>query len=106
MASVNGTRDGVASAIDYSRWDTFGDSDDEARAAKEKADKLADTRRKALAANAPKPPKVDWSKIKLDDPATLGQRCAPSRAASVSAASTLRVRIAILLMCSVCTLLR
>jgi hypothetical protein len=71
-----------ATVVDYSKWDLIEDSDDERRTAKEKEEKAAAQHRKELAAKAPKPPKVDWSKVNLEDPSTLGPRPPPDRASS------------------------
>mmetsp|Transcript_6200 Transcript_6200/g.16194 ORF Transcript_6200/g.16194 Transcript_6200/m.16194 type:complete len:402 (+) Transcript_6200:1-1206(+) len=63
----------MGSTVDYSRWDSVADSDDERTAVKVNEEKVAAARRKELAAKAPKPPKVDWAKINFDDPSTLGE---------------------------------
>jgi hypothetical protein len=59
---------------DYSKWDSFNDSDDERLEVKKKADLADAAQRKARVAAAPKPAPVDWSKVNLEDPTTLGAR--------------------------------
>mmetsp|Transcript_20627 Transcript_20627/g.55668 ORF Transcript_20627/g.55668 Transcript_20627/m.55668 type:complete len:372 (+) Transcript_20627:86-1201(+) len=57
--------------VDYTRWDDLYDSDEERKRDRFRKEGEAARKRKEAAARAPKPPKVDWSKVDLDDPSTL-----------------------------------